>query len=440
MLENFTINPRTQTLFTPTFSSATASFYRRGTTEAPISCSFEIYPSMSINADFVPEYWMYFITHSCDPDISVIAYDEFGNEIPSLPIGAYTGLAVSQSKQVLTSFTYTEPFTSASVNVDKLFTIIPEGKPGDESIVFEVNPQNVSLNANPRGIVADYSSTALDIKLKQGARYLSYSASQEPGTFNIAQQNIIGRNITQGYVALHGDYTASLRVSASSTMTDLSGSIEFPLEIRPYYTSSVYTASAFQYLTKVLDGPPPIEFIFSPQNAILQADEVSYVSDYAASDTDIQVKEGDDYLTFTTQSNVPGTWRILSVTTNNIQTGSLSSSSFDNATLTFNRFDYPYVSASAVYSIKVNPYSLGPGHQYTSSIYTRTQTFTKNVAPPNARAVSLTSTAETVTFDGDGVVITPTGDIRLTAQAFNTTGSVYYQFFRDWFTILRNPK
>ena len=106
-----------------------------------------------------------------------------------------------------------------------------------------------------------FEGTALDIKLKQGALYLSYTASQEPGTFNIAQQSIIGRNITQGYIALHGDYTASLRVSASSTMTDLSASIEFPLEIRPYYTSSVYTASVFQYITKVLDGPPPIEFI-----------------------------------------------------------------------------------------------------------------------------------------------------------------------------------
>ena len=429
--EAFTINPRTQTLFTPIFSSATASFYKRGTFENPISCSFEVYPSMSINADFVPEYWMYFITHSCDPNIGVVAYDEFGNIIPSLPLGSYVGLAVSQSKQLLTSFTYTEPFTSASVNVDKLFSIIPEGKPGDESIVFEVNPQNVSLSSNSRGIVTDYSTTALDIKLKQGALYLSYTASQEPGTFNIAQQSIIGRNITQGYIALHGDYTASLRVSASSTMTDLSASIEFPLEIRPYYTSSVYTASVFQYITKVLDGPPPIEFIFSPQNVILQADEVGFVSDYGAGNTDIQVKEGDDFLTFTTQSNSSGTWRILSVTTTNIETGSLSSSSFDNATLTFNRFDYPYVSASAVYSIRVNPYSLGPGHQYTSSIYTRTQSFTKNVAPPAARGVSLISTAETVTFDGDGVVVSPLGDIRLTATPFNTTGSVYYQFFRD---------
>jgi hypothetical protein len=429
--EAFTINPRTQTLFTPIFSSATASFYKRGTFENPISCSFEVYPSMSINADFVPEYWMYFITHSCDPNIGVVAYDEFGNIIPSLPLGSYVGLAVSQSKQLLTSFTYTEPFTSASVNVDKLFSIIPEGKPGDESIVFEIVPSTINLKSDARGFVADYNASITDIKLKQGAVYLIFTASREPGTFHIAQSSIIGRNITAGNVYFDVNYTSSLIVSASSNMTDLSGSVEYPLEIQPYYTSSVYTASVFQQFTKVLDGPPPIEFIFSPQNVILNADEVGYVSDYASANTDIQVKEGDDYLTFTTQSNGPGTWRILSVAATNIQTGSLSSSSFDNATLTFDRFDYPYVSASALYSIRVNPYSLGPGHQYTSSIYTRIQSFTKNVAPPAARGVSLLSTAETVTFDGDGVVVSPSGDIRLTATPFNTTGSVYYQFFRD---------
>jgi hypothetical protein len=431
--ETFTINPRLEREFTPKFSSATASFYKRGTFEAPISCSFEVYPSMSINVDFVPEYWMYFITHSCDVDISVVAYDEAGNIVPSLPMGSYIGLSVSQSKQLLTSFTYTEPFTSASVNVDKVFTIVPEGKPGDESVVFEIVPSNVNLNSNARGVVSDFNSSITDIRLKQGSNYLSFTASREPGTFHIAQSSIVGRNITTGNVYFDVNYTSSLIVSASSNMTDLSGSIEYKLEIQPYFTSSVYTASVFQQFTKVLDGTPPIEFIFSPQNVILNADEVGFVSDYEVANTQIQVKEGDDFLRFTTQSNVPGTWRILSVNANNIQTGSLSSSSFDTATLTFDRFDYPHTSASVSYNIRVNPYSLGPGHQFTSSIFTRVQPFTKNVASPAARGVSLTSTAETVTFDGDGVVIAPLGDIRLEATAFNTTGSVFYQFFRDGF-------
>ena len=429
--EAFTINPRTQTLFTPIFSSATASFYKRGTFEKPISCSFEVYPSMSINQDFVPEYWMYFITHSCDPNIRVVAYNEAGNIVPSLPLNSYIGSPFTQSKQLLTSFTYTEPFTSASVNVDKLFSIIPEGKPGDESIVFEIVPSNVNLKSDSKGFVADFNSSITDIKLKQGSRYLIFTASREPGTFHIATGSIVGRNITPGNVYFDVNYTSSLIVSASSNMTDLSGSVDYPLEIQPYYTSSVYTASVFQQFTKVLDGPPPIEFIFSPQNVILQADEVGFVSDYAAGNTNIQVREGDNYLTFTTQSNSPGSWRILSVTTTNIQTGSLLSSSYDNATLTFNRFDYPYISASAVYNIRVNPFSLGPGHQYTSSIYTRTQSFSKNVAPPAARGVSLTTTAQTVTFDGDGVVLAPLGDITLTATAVNTTGSIFYQFYKD---------
>ena len=82
-VDTFTINPRLETNFTPTFSSATASFFRRGRFDEPISCSIEVYPSMSINKDFTPEYWINYITHSCNPDISVVAYDAIGNIITS---------------------------------------------------------------------------------------------------------------------------------------------------------------------------------------------------------------------------------------------------------------------------------------------------------------------------------------------------------------------
>ena len=78
----FLINPRNENNFRPVYSSATASFYRRGTTDNPISCSFEVYPSMSINKDWVPEYWMNYTTFSCAENITVAAYDENGNIIP----------------------------------------------------------------------------------------------------------------------------------------------------------------------------------------------------------------------------------------------------------------------------------------------------------------------------------------------------------------------
>ena len=432
--DTFTINPRLTNTFTPISSSATASFYKRGTTEGPISASIEVFPSMSVNSDFVSEYWMYYVTNSVNPEISVVAYDERGNVIPSTPINQYIGSPLTQSKQLLVNFTYTEEFTSASVSVDKLFTIVPEGKPGDESIVFEVTPSSVTLQANSRGIVTDYSSTITDVKLKQGSRYLIFTSSRQPGTFHIATGSMVGRNITPGNVYFDNLYTQSLIVSASTNMTDLSASIELPLEIQPYYTSSVYTASVFQNVTKVLDGAPPIEIILSPLSVNLTSDEVGNISDYSNAVTTLKVREGDDYLTYTTSSTIPGSWRVQYISGSNIQTASLQSlitSSTDTAVVNFTAFEYPHVSASALYNIRVYPYALGKGHTYTSSLYERTQFFTKNVAQSAARTVTLTSTSEVVNFDGDGVVVSPEGDITLTAIAFNTTGSAFYEFYKD---------
>jgi len=442
----FSINPRTETRFRPTFSSATASFYRRGTFEAPISCSFEVYPSMSINKDWVPEYWMHYTTFSCAEDITVAAYDENGNIIPSRADASTYRLSspLSQSKQLLVSFTYTEPWTSASVSVDQSFTITPDGAPGDETIIFEVVPSSITLGANSRGIVGDYKPSITDIRLKQGSRYLSFTGSagenkfSSHGQFYIATASIIESNVKAGNVQFTSSngaaYTSSLIVSASSDLRQLSGSITYPLIIHPYFTSSIYTASVVVNYTKVLEGAPPIQVVITPNAPNLKADEVGYISDYTAANTTIQVKDGDDFLRFTTQSTAPGTFRIqngASVITSNIRTGSIASSSFNTATVSFQRFDYPFVSASAQYNIVVYPYALGPGHEYTSSVIQRTQTFTKNVAPPNARSVNLKASYDTVNFNKDGVVSSPLDPIILTATATNTTGAVWFQFFKD---------
>jgi hypothetical protein len=442
----FSINPRTETRFRPTFSSATASFYRRGTFEAPISCSFEVYPSMSINKDWVPEYWMHYTTFSCAEDITVAAYDENGNIIPSRVDASTYRLSspLSQSKQLLVSFTYTEPWTSASVSVDQSFTITPDGAPGDETIIFEVVPSSITLGANSRGIVGDYKPSITDIRLKQGSRYLSFTGSagdnkfSSHGQFYIATASIIESNLKAGNVQFTSSngaaYTSSLIVSASSDLRQLSGSITYPLIIHPYFTSSIYTASVVVNYTKILEGAPPIQVVITPNAPNLKADEVGYISDYTAANTTIQVKDGDDFLRFTTQSTAPGTFRIqngASVVTSNIRTGSIASSSFNTATVSFQRFDYPFVSASAQYNIVVYPYALGPGHEYTSSVIQRTQTFTKNVAPPNARSVNLKASFDTVNFNKDGVVSSPLDPIILTATATNTTGAVWFQFYKD---------
>jgi hypothetical protein len=233
------------------------------------------------------------------------------------------------------------------------------------------------------------------------------------------------------------DFTGSLFIGTANSLTNLSGSVTYPLEIQPYYTSSVYTASVIQTYTKILDGPPPIEVIISPAATAIQADEVGYVSPagYAGANTSIKVREGNDYLIFTTQSMAPGTFRIQnggSVIPSNIMVETITSSlSRDTGIVTFNRFDYPYVSSSIQYNVVVNPYSLTNGHVYTSSVIERIQTITKNVAPPNARAVALEATTNTVNFDGDGVVTSPLEPITLTATATNTTGAVWFNFYKN---------
>ena len=432
--DTFTINPRTQTIFTPVSASVTGSFYKRGTNSEPFTASFEVFPSMSLNIDYEPEYWMYYVTGKFHPNITVTAIDEKKREIPSRAVSSYIGLPISQSKTLTVTLTYTEDYTSASISLDKTFTIVPEGKPGDESIIFEVVPANVTLNATSEGTVLDYKPSITDIKLKQGSRYLIFTGSRAAGTFHIATASITSQNITPGNVHFTSSfgvaYTASLIVSASSNLRDLSGSITYPLIIHPYYTSSIYTQSIVQNYTKAVDGPPQIDVIITPANIILNADEVGYVSTYAAAQTTIQLREGGKFLTFNTASTLPGTFRILTSGSRNI-TASLSGVGTTTTTASFSRFDYPHVSASITYNILAYPYSLGPGHQYTSSVFTRTQNITKNLAATAARTVNLTSTSYTVTYDSDGQVITPTDGVTLVATAFNTTGSKYYQFFKD---------
>ena len=433
--ENFTINPRTETVFTPVSASVTGLFYKRGTNVEAFTASFEVFPSMSLNADYEPQYWMYYVTGKFHPNISVVAIDEKKREIPSRAVSSYIYSPISQSKILNVKLTYTEDYTSASISIDKTFTIVPQGKPGDETVVFEVVPANVTLNSNSEGIVLDYKPSITDIKLKQGSRYLAFTSSREAGTFHIASSSRLFQNITPGNIHFTSSfgvqYTASLIVSQSSNFTQLSGSITYPLIIHPYYTSSIYTQSIVQNYTKAVDGPPPIDVIITPTNPTLNADENSFVSTYAPALTNIQLREGGKFLVFNSASTSPGTFRFGSTPTQNITISTLGGNSTTTATASFSLFNYPYVSASVVYNIIAYPYSLGPGHAFTSSVLQRTQRFTKNVAAAAARSVNLTSTAYTITYDSDGQVINPTDGVVLVATAFNTTGSKYYQFFKD---------
>ncbi len=428
--DTFTINFRNEFNFRPVSASATASFYIRGTNENPISASILVYPSMSINRDFVPEYWMYWVSQSKDSTISIVAADERGRDIPARLPATFIGSPLSQSKVLTATFTYTEPYTLTQISVDKTFTIVPEGKPGDETIIFELTPSNLTLNSNAKGIVSTYTPSNTQLKLKQGARYLAFSSSKEPGNFwlNYVTQSMISSG------AVNLTETSSMLVTGISNMTELSASLVYDLLIHPYYTSSRYTQSLAQTFTKAVDGAPPIEIIINPQNAILSAYETGFIKTYTPASTSIQLKEGSDFLIYT-GSGARGTWYFQSITGSNIQTASISSVTSTNSptigNVNFTNFLPPYVSASAFYNLKVYPYSLLPGHRSGSVNLFATQSFTKNSDAVKARTVKLSTTSNTVNFDGDTVVISPIGDIGFTAQAINLTSSqAYYQWFK----------
>lgn len=437
-VDTFAINPRIEKNFRPSFGFGTASFYERGSGNA-ITSSFRVFPSMSINKDYIPEYWFYYTTQSTDKTISVIARDENRNIIQSLPLNSYIASSNQQSKNLTITFTYTEPFTSASISVDRTFTIVPEGRPGDESIVFEVTPAIVNLNANAKGIVGSYSSSVTEIRLKQGSRYLNFTASKGEGTFFIVSGSITGSNIIPGNIrnplppGFNKDWTGSLFIGSARDMNNLSGSVVYNVEIQPYYTSSIYTASIVQQFNKILDGAPQLEVILNPDAVVLNADENGTVKSYALANSTLRVKEGSDYLIYNTSSNAPGTFLVGSFTQTNIFTASLTSSvNSDTALVRFHNFN-SQLTGSVTYNIIAFPYSLGAGHQYTSSVLTKVQTFSKLLDGTAARKVSLSATSNFVNFDADGVVVSPAGDIELTAVTNNFTGSPFFQFFKDGF-------
>jgi hypothetical protein len=424
--DTFTINPRTQTVFTPTTSSVTASFYARGTETNPILASIKVYPSMSVDSDYQSHYYLYYTTNAVDSTISISAVDEKKNFIKTGAIGTYT--SVSESKILNVTFVYTEPYTNATVNLDKSFTIVPQGKPGDESIIFEVTPSTVALGANAKGVVNTYAPADTELKLKQGARYLEFKNTKQAGTFWTA--SISASNITIGNLNLTN--TSSLLLTTQSNLTNLSGSITYDLEIHPYYTSSYYTQSYVQNFTKIVDGAPPIQVQITPSVLSLSGDENGNVKNYASANTTIRLKEGNDYLIYTS-SGVPGTFQTASVNTNNITIAKLTGSKQDTTLLFvtgYSGMEGNRTSASVDYNFIVYPYSLLPGHITGSIAITGSQTFSKVNDGRTARSVSLLATSQTVNFDGDGANPNP-ASIDLTATAFNTTGSIYYTFYKD---------
>lgn len=240
-------NPSFAKTFTPVKSSVTGSFFRRGETSSPVSGTLDIYPSMSINEDYVPFFWMYYATGGFNEDVSVVVRNENGVEVQPTGSGTFSGSFSSQNKQLSVTFTYNEPFTTASVSVEKTFTIVPEGKAGDDAITIEIDPRSIILQADESRVVSDYSPSISEIRVKQGNTVqgiLQYSEDPEPGSFYIDPDSVSAVNVDFNGFSQAGQGDTTI---VTAELTDFSteeankiGRITYPIAIRPFFTSSQY--------------------------------------------------------------------------------------------------------------------------------------------------------------------------------------------------------
>ena len=433
-VEQFNINPKEDTTFTPQTASLAGNFYLRGTNESPISGTLKVFPSMSIDESLLPEYYMFFETGAFDSRITVTATNAqneiIGSGIPGDSVEYYIPI---DSKQLTFNFTYVENFTSESISVDKTIFVVPDGL-GIDPVVVSVDPLTLNLNSNQQGEVYSYTPLDTTITAKQGKLDLIYTGSEKPGTFyteSISTTNI--EYTTESFT------NTTLSLTGFDNMTSsLVASVDYNLKVYPYYTSSFQSQTITQRITKGVDGSDAVEIVIEPSVVSLQADENGTVTDYSTANTNIVVKQSNLYLSYET-SSLPGTFNV-SATGSGIVIGDISASSqydldFGDETVHFTNFsELEGGSGSVDYNFVVFPYSLTNGVAGVVETYNKKQVFSKSNDGTAARSVSLSTTTEIVNFDGDGVVTSPVGSIFLEATPFNVTGSQsYYQFFRDGF-------
>jgi hypothetical protein len=323
--EQFKINLGAVTsslVFSPPSASAIAHFYERGTNTNPLTASVIMTPSMSIDANYQPEFFIFYTGSGVNSKITFSGTNEIGE---LLPTGFYTSSA-TQSEQLNLSFTYTEDYTGAQMSLDKAFYIVREGVPGQDAVEILIEPTSVNLSGDEDGTVFNYTPANTRITMKQNNRDLLYDPLDlgSPGTF-----------------------TASISSSGINVGTVTTESIL--IESTP--GSGIFFPSAFN-------------------SAMLLRDHSNMVSSSA------------------------------------------------EVTYTFTIYPFPILGREDINVI---------------TPVVKKQTFNKTNDGRAARNVTLTTTSDVVTFDGDGVVISPAGSIFLTATPFNVTGTVYYQFFRDGF-------
>lgn len=441
---NIKYKPREAFSFDPTQIIVTSSFQQRGSTLNPLTASLVVTPSASIAPlTELPELFVFYDTGAFDDTIAVAVTNAAGDSIDSgVPGDSVPYYTATQTKQLNFEFTYTEPITSASVTANKTFFITPDGLPGQDSIVIDIDPNPIALGSNHKGDVYNYGLADTDVQITQGDLFLINTGSGNPGTFTTT--SVVPTNIV--FETLVGDSTTTMSLSGFETMSALSASVQFDFNIFPYFTASLVTASKIQKFTKIVDGGGPIEVTLDPIANALNADELGFVSDYSSATTEVFIKQNDEFFFYDEyDGGRPGTFVTASISASNIEFTELSSSFRDlsvsgsisssgGEVLHFKGFgglanNQP--SASITYNFKVYPYSLTAGVAGVPRIVSKTQTFSKVNDGTAARKVSLVASSDTVIYNGDGVQVAPSGDVSLTATAINVTGSGFFKFLNS---------
>ena len=351
---------------------------------------------------------------------------------PSLSAANFTGSVDSIEVQYIT-------YTATLGGQSDTFTIsrVREGSDGVDTFIGEIDPNPLVLSANYKGDVTEYESADTEITFRQGGLDLIYTSSGDSGTFY--QSSIQSQSIDYGPIS--GDGSPSMSIVDFDNMTEVSASVTYNFDVYPYFTSSIVSRSLRQRFTKAVEGIAPIEIVFSPTNVTLNADEdgTLQAGDYTLGDTQISVREKDEYLLFT-GSGERGTFEIVDASSTGITvssgTGTNEYGSSDNDTVNYTVSDLTSDTGSVDYTIRVYPNSL---NAVSPIDFTRSQTFSKTTDGTDARAVQLTTSTNVVVYDIFNRVTTPQGAITLTATSANTSGSAYYVFRDENDVLLQGP-
>ena len=264
--------------------------------------------------------------------------------------------------------------------------------------------------------------------------YMFYTTSVSHPKISIVATNEDGLIIDEGY------YTSSLFAESNNPLSQSRQlNVEFTYT-EDYTGATITTSKNFTIIQDGVPGQDAVEVILDPANVVLSGDELGTVYNYSPARTILGVKQGTQYLTFQSES-APGTFT-ASISLDGISVGEITTSSVRYETEQTQSFPPEYIqlkshsnmnaaTASIVYDLVIYPYPIVGRESITTIPITKTQLFTKSNDGVNARNVKLATTSDVITFDGDGVLVSPLGDIILTATTFNTLPTVYYKFYRD---------